>query len=162
MTGIAVGGCCELSTSAHHLIDKIGTEQGYLLAESNGLDIDDAIHVAKRLLKGRIARQVWRGFHKHAFARRCYADPSDANLAEQHRARKQHDDDQDERQERQLIHQFCGWRHAQTHAHAGASQKSLLRNCKCEPRRCACGRSDAKAARSVPPAEPGRARADAA
>ena len=103
----------------HHLIDKIGTEQGYLLAESNGLDIDDAIHVAKRLLKGRIARQVWRGFHKHAFARRCYADPSDANLAEQHRARKQHDDDQDERQERQLIHQFCGWRHAQTHAHAG-------------------------------------------
>ena len=49
MTGIAVGGCCELSTSAHHLIDKIGTEQGYLLAESNGLDIDDAIHVAKRL-----------------------------------------------------------------------------------------------------------------
>ena len=120
MTGIAVGGCCELSTSAHHLIDKIGTEQGYLLAESNGLDIDDAIHVAKRLLKaGRIARQVWRGFHKNAFARRCDADPSDANLAEQHRARKQHDDDQDERQERQLIHQFCGWRHAQTHAHAG-------------------------------------------
>ena len=112
MTGIAVGGCCELSTSAHHLIDKIGTEQGYLLAESNGLDIDDAIqHVAKRLLKGRIARQVWRDFHEHAFARRCYADPSDANLAEQHRARKQHDDDQDERQERQLIHQFCGWRH---------------------------------------------------
>ena len=67
MTGIAVGGCCELSTSAHHLIDKIGTEQGYLLAESNGLDIDDAIHVAKRLLKGRIARQVWRGFHKTCF-----------------------------------------------------------------------------------------------
>ena len=33
-------------------------------------------------------------------ARRCYADPPDADLAEQHRARKQHDDDQDERQER--------------------------------------------------------------
>ena len=43
MTGIAVGGCCDLSTSAHHLIDKIGTEQGYLMAESTGMDIDDAI-----------------------------------------------------------------------------------------------------------------------
>ena len=41
MTGIAVGGCCDLSTSAHHLIDKIGTEQGYLMAESTGMDIDD-------------------------------------------------------------------------------------------------------------------------
>ena len=61
--GIAVGGCCDLSTSAHHLIDKIGTEQGYLMAESTGMDIDDAISIATRLLKGRIARQVWRGYH---------------------------------------------------------------------------------------------------
>ena len=51
MTGIAVGGCCDLSTSAHHLIDKIGTEQGYLMAESTGMDIDDAISIATRLLK---------------------------------------------------------------------------------------------------------------
>ena len=50
MTGIAVGGCCDLSTSAHHLIDKIGTEQGYLMAESTGMDIDDAISIATRLL----------------------------------------------------------------------------------------------------------------
>ena len=28
MHGIAVGRCCELSTSAHHLVAKIGEEQG--------------------------------------------------------------------------------------------------------------------------------------
>ena len=77
MHGIAVGGCCELSTSAHHLVAKIGEEQGYKLAESSGMDIEDAITIATRLLKGRIAKQVWRDYHKHAFARRCYADPSD-------------------------------------------------------------------------------------
>ena len=71
MTGIAVGGCCELSTSAHHLIDKIGTEQGYLLAESNGLDIDDAIHVAKRLLKGRMHRKA--GLAR--FSQTCFRAP---------------------------------------------------------------------------------------
>jgi len=110
MTGIAVGGCCDLSTSAHHLIDKIGTEQGYLMAESTGMDIDDAISIATRLLKGRIARQVWRDYHKHAFARRCYADPSDANLAEQHRARKQHEDERTEREELALARTFLAWR----------------------------------------------------
>ena len=110
MTGIAVGGCCDLSTSAHHLIDKIGTEQGYLMAESTGMDIDDAISIATRLLKGRTARQVWRGYHKHAFARRCYADPSDANLAEQHRARKQHEDERTEREELVLARTFLAWR----------------------------------------------------
>ena len=41
------------------------------------MDIEDAIAIAARLLKGRIAKQVWRDYHKHAFARRCYADPSD-------------------------------------------------------------------------------------
>ena len=80
MHGIAVGGCCELSTSAHHLVAKIGEEQGYRLAESSGMDIEDAITIATRLLKGRIAKQVWRDYHKHAFARRCYADPSDMGL----------------------------------------------------------------------------------
>ena len=58
MHGIAVGGCCELSTSAHHLVAKIGEEQGYRLAESSGMDIEDAITIATRLLKGRIAKQV--------------------------------------------------------------------------------------------------------
>ena len=42
MHGIAVGGCCELSTSAHHLVAKIGEEQGYRLAESSGMAIEDA------------------------------------------------------------------------------------------------------------------------
>ena len=72
--------------------------------------IDDAISIATRLLKGRIARQVWRDYHKHAFARRCYADPSDANLAEQHRARKQHEDERTEREELALARTFLAWR----------------------------------------------------
>ena len=59
MHGIAVGGCCELSTSAHHLIARIGEGQGYRLAESSGMDIEDSITIATRLLKGRIAKQVW-------------------------------------------------------------------------------------------------------
>ena len=49
MHGIAVGGCCELSTSAHHLVAKIGEEQGYKLAESSGMDIEDAITIAGRV-----------------------------------------------------------------------------------------------------------------
>ena len=61
MHGIAVGGCCELSTSAHHLVAKIGEEQGYRLAESSGMDIEDAITIATRLLKGRIAKPRWSG-----------------------------------------------------------------------------------------------------
>ena len=59
------------STSAHHLIARIGEEQGYRLAESSGMDIEDSITIATRLLKGRIAKQVWRDYHKHAFARRA-------------------------------------------------------------------------------------------
>ena len=55
-------------------------------------------------------RQVWRDYHKHAFARRCYADPSDANLAEQHRARKQHEDERTEREELALARTFLAWR----------------------------------------------------
>ena len=66
MHGIAVGGCCELSTSAHHLIARIGEEQGYRLAESSGMDIEEhSITIATRLLKGRaIAKQVWRDYHR--------------------------------------------------------------------------------------------------
>ena len=80
------------------------------MAESTRMDIDDAISIATRLLKGRIARQVWRGYHKHAFARRCYADPPDANLAEQRRARKQHEDERTEREELVLARTFLAWR----------------------------------------------------
>ena len=111
MNGIAVGGCCDLSTSAHHLIDKLGQEQGYLLAETHGMDIDDAIPIATRLLKGRIAKQVWRDYHKHAFARRCYANPSDEVLVEKQRAEKRREDDRTEREELQQVKLFHAWRH---------------------------------------------------
>ena len=104
MHGIAVGGCCELSTSAHHLVAKIGEEQGYRLAESSGMDIEDAITIATRLLKGRIAKQVWRDYHKHAFARRCYADPSDMGLKALQLAGMRREQDQTEREQLQLQH----------------------------------------------------------
>ena len=115
MHGIAVGGCCELSTSAHHLVAKIGEEQGYRLAESSGMDIEDAITIATRLLKGRIAKQVWRDYHKHAFARRCYADPSDMGLKALQLAGMRREQDQTEREQLQLQHTLLtrlhhGWR----------------------------------------------------
>ena len=79
--------------------------------DPTGLGSDASLTTrATRLLKGRIARQVWRDYHKHAFARRCYADPSDANLAEQHRARKQHEDERTEREELVLARTFLAWR----------------------------------------------------
>ena len=115
MHGIAVGGCCELSTSAHHLVAKIGEEQGYRLAESSGMDIEDAITIATRLLKGRIAKQVWRDYHKHAFARRCYADPSDMGLKALQLSGMRREQDQTEREQLQLQHTLLtrlhhGWR----------------------------------------------------
>ena len=115
MHGIAVGGCCELSTSAHHLVAKIGEEQGYKLAESSGMDIEDAITIATRLLKGRIAKQVWRDYHKHAFARRCYADPSDMGLKALQLSDRRREQDQTEREQLQLQHTLLtrlhhGWR----------------------------------------------------
>ena len=115
MHGIAVGGCCELSTSAHHLVAKIGEEQGYRLAESSGMDIEDAITIATRLLKGRIAKQVWRDYHKHAFARRCYADPSDMGLKALQLSEMRREQDQTEREQLQLQHTLLtrlhhGWR----------------------------------------------------
>ena len=115
MHGIAVGGCCELSTSAHHLVAKIGEEQGYKLAESSGMDIEDAITIATRLLKGRIAKQVWRDYHKHAFARRCYADPSDMGLKALQLSGMRREQDQTEREQLQLQHTLLtrlhhGWR----------------------------------------------------
>ena len=108
MHGIAVGGCCELSTSAHHLVAKIGEEQGYRLAESSGMDIEDAITIATRLLKGRIAKQVWRDYHKHAFARRCYADPSDMGLKALQLSDRRREQDQTEREQLQLQHMIGG------------------------------------------------------
>ena len=107
--------CCELSTSAHHLVAKIGEEQGYKLAESSGMDIEDAITIATRLLKGRIAKQVWRDYHKHAFARRCYADPSDMGLKALQLSDRRREQDQTEREQLQLQHTLLtrlhhGWR----------------------------------------------------
>ena len=33
LEGCVVGGCCELSTSVHHLVDRLGVELGYRMSE---------------------------------------------------------------------------------------------------------------------------------
>ena len=65
---------------------------------------EDAITIATRLLKGRIAKQVWRDYHKHAFARRCYADPSDMGLKALQLSGMRREQDQTEREQLQLQH----------------------------------------------------------
>ena len=66
--------------------------------------IEDSITIATRLLKGRIAKQVWRDYHKHAFARRCYADPPDMGLKALQLSGKRREQDQTEREQLQLQH----------------------------------------------------------
>ena len=51
LEGYAVGGCCDLSTSVHHLVDKLGTELGYLMSEDTGYDVEDCITLATKGLK---------------------------------------------------------------------------------------------------------------
>ena len=67
--GYAVGGCCDLSTSVHHLVDKLGAELGYLMSEDTGYDVEDCITLATKGLKLRAARRVWRDYYRHPFAR---------------------------------------------------------------------------------------------
>ena len=49
-----VGGCCELSTSVHHLVDKLGVELGYRMSEDTGYDVEDCITCATKGLKLRV------------------------------------------------------------------------------------------------------------
>ena len=49
--GYAVGGCCDLSTSVHHLVDKLGAELGYLMSKDTGHDVEDCITLATKGLK---------------------------------------------------------------------------------------------------------------
>ena len=48
LEGYAVGGCCDLSTSVHHLVDKLGAELGYLMSEDTGYDVEDRITLATK------------------------------------------------------------------------------------------------------------------
>ena len=80
-----VGGCCELSTSVHHLVDRLGVELGYRMSEDTGYDVEDCITCATKGLKLRVARRVWRDYYRHSFARRHNADPSTEGLADQQR-----------------------------------------------------------------------------
>ena len=43
LEGYAVGGCCDLSTSVHHLVEKLGEELGYIMAADTGWDVEDCI-----------------------------------------------------------------------------------------------------------------------
>ena len=42
-----VGGCCELSTSVHHLVDRLGVELGYRMSEDTGYDVEGGLHYVR-------------------------------------------------------------------------------------------------------------------
>ena len=107
LEGCVVGGCCELSTSVHHLVDRLGIELGYRMSEDTGYDVEDCITCATKGLKLRVARRVWRDYYRHSFARRHNADPSTEGLADQQREWKIREDDwRREAQERARQHEF--------------------------------------------------------
>ena len=81
LEGSAVGGCCDLSTSVHHLVDKLGAELGYLMSKDTGYDVEDCITLATKGLKLRVARRVWRDYYRHSFARQHCAGPREARAA---------------------------------------------------------------------------------
>ena len=111
LEGYAVGGCCDLSTSVHHLVDKLGTELGYLMSEDTGYDVEDCITLATKGLKLRVARRVWRDYYRHSFARQHCADPSTEGLADQQRRRKiSEEDSRRDEQERAKNHEFWAWK----------------------------------------------------
>ena len=86
--GYAVGGCCDLSTSTHHLVQRLGVEQGYNLAKESGRDLEEGIACATAGLRRRFAARVWRDYYKHVDARRRYANPTDEGLIAQQRDRQ--------------------------------------------------------------------------
>ena len=86
--GYAVGGCCDLSTSTHHLVQRLGVEQGYNLAKETGRDLEEGIACATAGLRRRFAARVWRDYYKHVDARRRYANPTDEGLVAQQRDRQ--------------------------------------------------------------------------
>ena len=43
LEGYAVGGCCDQSTSVHHLVDKLRKELGYIMAADTGWAVEDCI-----------------------------------------------------------------------------------------------------------------------
>ena len=111
LEGYAVGGCCDLSTSVHHLVDKLGTELGYLMSKDTGYDVEDCITLATKGLKLRVARRVWRDYYRHPFARQHCADPSTEGLADQQRRRRiSEEDSRRDEQERAKNHEFWAWK----------------------------------------------------
>ena len=111
LEGYAVGGCCDLSTSVHHLVDKLGAELGYLMSKDTGYDVEDCITLATKGLKLRVARRVWRDYYRHSFARQHCADPSTEGLADQQRRRKiSEEDSRRDEQERAKNHEFWAWK----------------------------------------------------
>ena len=108
---VAKEGCCDLSTSVHHLVDKLGTELGYLMSKDTGYDVEDCITLATKGLKLRVARRVWRDYYRHSFARQHCADPSTEGLADQQRRRKiSEEDSRRDEQERAKNHEFWAWK----------------------------------------------------
>ena len=53
----------QLQVPFHHLVDKLGTELGYLMSKDTGYDVEDCITLATKGLKLRVARRVWRDYY---------------------------------------------------------------------------------------------------
>ena len=72
----------------HHLVQRLGVEQGYNLAKESGRDLEEGIACATAGLRRRFAARVWRDYYKHVDARRRYANPTDEGLIAQQRDRQ--------------------------------------------------------------------------
>ena len=73
--------------STHHLVQRLGVEQGYNLAKESGRDLEEGIACATAGLRRRFAARVWRDYYKHVDARRRYANPTEEGLIAQQRDR---------------------------------------------------------------------------
>ena len=80
--------CSSTASQTHHLVQRLGVEQGYNLAKETGRDLEEGIACATAGLRRRFAARVWRDYYKHVDARRRYANPTDEGLAAQQRDRQ--------------------------------------------------------------------------
>ena len=63
---MTVGGCAELSSTAHRLVHHLATQAGVNEARDTGEDVEDCIAAQKQRVGRRIARQVWRDIHQRS------------------------------------------------------------------------------------------------
>ena len=73
---LVVGGCCELNTTAHHLIAEIGTQLGIRAATASGEDVNQCVALETTRVRQRIGKQIWSDYQDYICARIKFADPT--------------------------------------------------------------------------------------